>query len=792
MRNRTIIRYLVAAVLVASVSLPLWAEVPHSRPGPAADRILFRAFDVDRAPRDLEANQMDLYMFSLKTAAAQRLRGNPAFNLYEAPASTVSLLLNPAPAAAGDLNPFSIKEVRQAVQYLVDREFIAREIYRGMARPMITHVSPHDFDYLTVFETARGSGITYDPEYAREMIASAMQNAGATRSGGFWSIGGQPIRVRLVARVEDERRDIGDLLRRELERAGFMVSVSYRPFAAAVMSVYSTDPKSFEWHIYTEGWGRSSPTRYDFSNVNQMNAPWLGNMPGWKEIGFWQYENDELDLLGQRLFRGEFSDRNERDDIYRRMTELGLDESVRVWLATAMNSFPAQNTLTGMTEDITAGPRSPWTLREAHIPGTGDLRVGHLWVWTERTTWNPVGGFGDVYSVDIWRYITDPAVWNHPFTGMPEPVRAEFTVETAGPDGRIAVPSGAVVWNARANRWDPAAGAQATSRVVYDYSKFFQSKWHHGIQISMADVMYALAQSYELAYDTDKARIEVALGVTARPYLETFKGFRILDENRIEVYVDFWHFEEAYIASYATPSGLGMPWEILAAMDDVVFSQRRGAYSDTAASRFNVPWLSLVMDRDARLVQRTLQTFRQSRFVPQGVFQVGDRNLMTADRAVERYQAALKWFTDHGNLVISNGPFYLAAYDPPAQFAELRAFRDPSYPFKPGDWLFGAAPRIAIRPPQTPDIEPGSEVTYTITVDGEGELDLRYVMIDPVDGSVVTSGTASRTASNTFTVRIGADITNTLWPGLYRLHLAATSDRIAQVVEYTADIDVLP
>ena len=50
-----------------------------------------------------------------------------------------------------------------------------------------------------------------------------------------------------------------------------------------------------------------------------------------------------------------------------------------------------------------------------------------------------------------------------------------------------------------------------------------------------------------------------------------------------------------------------MPWEVKAAMDDLVFEQRRAAYSDTAASRYSVPWLSLVLRRDAGLVDRTLR-----------------------------------------------------------------------------------------------------------------------------------------------------------------------------------------
>src|SRR5690606_19106315 len=346
-----------------------------------------------------------------------------------------------------------------------------------------------------------------------------------------------------IGRVEDERRDIADLIRVELEGAGFQVATSYLPFAAAVLSVYSTDPAIFEWHIYTEGWGRGAPQRYDYSNINQMYAPWLGNMPGWREVGFWQYEHEELDRIGKELFRGEFSGVEERNEMYRQMTRIGLDESIRVWVVTAENSFPARNDLDGVTADLVSGPKSPWTLREINLPGGGPVTIGHLWVWTERTTWNPVGGFGDVYSTDIWRAVHDAPMWNHPFTGVPIPVRVTYEVETAGPDGKLDVPADAVMWNAVQDRWAPVGGGvKATSKVVFDYSGYFESRWHHGRPIEMADVVYQIAQGFELAYDPDKARIEVALGVTARPYLETLKGYRFLDDRRVEVYVDFWHF----------------------------------------------------------------------------------------------------------------------------------------------------------------------------------------------------------------------------------------------------------
>jgi peptide/nickel transport system substrate-binding protein len=761
-------------------------EPPHDRPGPAADRIRFRSFHVDRAALELGAGNMDLYLFSLKTVAAERLRDNPDVLIYPAPATTLSLVLNPAPAPEGQLNPFSIQEIRQAMQQLVDRDFIARDLFLGLAAPMVTHVSPFDFDFLTVHDIARSPAARHDPELARSRIAAAMLDAGAELVDGVWHYAGRPVRLRFVARVEDERREISDLVRAELERAGFPVAISYQPFAPAVLQVYATDPQAFEWHLYTEGWGRGAATRYDFGTVNQMTAPWLGNMPGWREVGFWQYEHAELDDLGQRLFRGEFAGLDERNEIYREMTRLALDESVRIWLATAVNHFPARADLVGVSRDPVAGPRGPWTLREAYLPGQDELTVGHLWVWTERTTWNPVGGFGDVYSVDVFRNLHDPPLWNHPFTGIPMSFRADFEVETAGPSGTLAVPADAVMWDATANRWQQVGpGTTAVSRVVLDYSRYVDAVWHHGEPITMADVLYPIAQAHELAYDPEKARIEVALAVTARPYLETFRGYRVLDDRRLEVYVDYWHFEENHIAAYASPASLSMPWEVLAAMDALVFGERRAAYSDTAAARFNVPWISLVMERDARLVQRSLRGLLDAAAVPDGVFDVGGQRVVDAGAAAGRYRAALDWFDEYGHLVIGNGPFMLTRYDPPAQLAELEAFRHESYPFRPGDWYFGEPPVVRIADVEVPAMQAGEEGEVTLAVTGPGTLGVQYLLIDAGTGEVAASGAARRVADDRFVVLLPA-----LPAGLYRLELAAHSDQVAVLGERRVDVEV--
>ena len=765
---------------------------PHQKPGPAAERIFYKAFDVDRAPLDFQQGAMDMYVYSLKTAAARELRTNPNVRVAEAPASNISIVLNPAPSQPGRFNPFADKAMRQAVQYLINREFISSDIYQGMASPMVTQLASSDYDFLTVFDLAKESDFRYDPERARRTIQERMTALGGQMNNGHWEVGGQQVRLKFVIRVEDERREIGDLLRVELEKAGFTVAPTYQQFAPAIQTVYSSDPQAFEWHLYTEGWSRGAPEKYDFATINQMTAPWQGNMPGWREVGFWQYENAQLDDLGKRIYTGLFKDQGERDALYREMTQIAMEESVRLWVVTAQNSFPLNPLLQGVTSDLVAGPKTGRSIREMYVPGKEELTLGNLWVWTERTTWNPVGGFGDAYSSEIWKNLSDPPLVNHPFTGLPVPFRAAFAVETAGPNGKLPVPADAVMWDAINNKWTAAKATSSVSKVTYDFSKYFQSKWHDGQSITMADVMYSIAQSYELAYDPEKSRIEFALGVTARPYLDTFRGYHMVDNNRLDVYVDFWHFEESLIGSYATPSGLSMPWEVLAAMDSLVFDQRRAAYSDTAAARFNVPWISLVMRRDASLVERTLRGFLDKGETPEGVFVVNNRALVSPEEAKARYQAAIDWFDKYGLLVIGNGPFMLTRYDPPAQFAQLDAFRDATYPFKPGDFYLGAAPQLTIGRVEQPKVQVGKAADITVTVSGPGAVGVQYVLFDQATGMVVATGTAEQGAGATRVVRLDAATTGKLKTGLYQLFLAEYSDETAALTERRVDVEVMP
>jgi peptide/nickel transport system substrate-binding protein len=231
---------------------------------------------------------------------------------------------------------------------------------------------------------------------------------------------------------------------------------------------------------------------------------------------------------------------------------------------------------------------------------------------------------------------------------------------------------------------------------------------------------------------------------------------------------------------------------LLAAMDDVVYEKRRGAYSDTAAARFSVPWISLVTETDARLVLRSVTQFKRQHTIPKGYFEVNGQSLVTEEEATERYDACDAWFKDKNLLVISQGPYFLARYDPPAQYAELQAFRDDEYPFTASQFVLGTPPHVTIDPIEPPAPALGEPIDLNVQVNGPGTLALQYALVDAAAGEIVegASGNASGGEGGAFTVSIGADVTSTLFPGLYQLYLAASSDEVAEVAEQRIDLEI--
>jgi peptide/nickel transport system substrate-binding protein len=144
-------------------------------------------------------------------------------------------------------------------------------------------------------------------------------------------------------------------------------------------------------------------------------------------------------------------------------------------------------------------------------------------------------------------------------------------------------------------------------------------------------------------------------------------------------------------------------------------------------------------------------------------------------------------------LVISNGPFTLTRYDPPAQFAQADAFRAEGYPLSAADWQFGEPPLLALTVETPAPAQLGETVELPVAVEGPGTLSVQYALVDPSatdsEAAIVASGAAAG-ENGAFTIEIPAEITSLLFPSIYQLYVLASSDQLARVTEQVVDVSI--
>ena len=160
-------------------------------------------------------------------------------------------------------------------------------------------------------------------------------------------------------------------------------------------------------------------------------------------------------------------------------------------------------------------------------------------------------GLTDSYSRHIWGIISDPGTFKHPFTGETFPVRANWQVETKGPKDKLSLPQEAKIWNPSLQKWaNVSPDALATSKVTFDFEF---SNWHNGQKMDINDILHSLYFTIEWGTQSDENDRTFDTEFTPRAVqsIQTIIGINPLDEGTVEVYVDYWHFDEGEIADWA-------------------------------------------------------------------------------------------------------------------------------------------------------------------------------------------------------------------------------------------------
>ena len=632
--------------------------------------------DENTALEEVRNGNLDMYYYRISSDRLENQRSREGLEVFDSTGGSYSILVNPAESK--EFNPFSIKDIRYALNYLIDRKLIVNELLGGYGAPMISYYSPSDPEYLTVIEQLETFNFRYDPILAEKMISNALKEKGATKPNDQWEINHKPIEITIFIRSDDPvRKSIGEILASELEKMGFVVKKDYGDLNKAFVVVYGSDPAEMKWNLYTEGWGRSAFVKYDSVGLAQMYSPWFSNMPGFNNPSYWNYKNERLDSITQKIYTGNFQSEDQRADLIRDAISEGVDQSVRIFLASKIDQYVANEKMDGIVNDLGAGIPNRFTIINSRN-NDKELLIGVKQIY--QGAWNPVMGLSDTYSRQIWGIISDPITFKHPFTGKTFPVRADWNVETAGPNGKLNLPDDAIMWDPVEQQWKKVPpGTQATSKVRFDF-KF--SNWHNGQKMDMKDILHSLYFTVEWGTQTDEndKTFDVEFTPISSQIVQTIIGIKPVDEDTIEVYVNYWHFDEGEIADWAAIWST-VPWEISAAMEQSVIDGK-ASFSRSGATDKNVSWLSLIIPNDAKMIQSYLNEFNEKKYIPKDLEQFEtDFNYFD-----DRYTASSEWVKVHNHAVISNGPFYLSAYSPESRTIIVNAFDDEMYPFKLGQW----------------------------------------------------------------------------------------------------------
>jgi peptide/nickel transport system substrate-binding protein len=290
--------------------------------------------------------------------------------------------------------------------------------------------------------------------------------------------------------------------------------------------------------------------------------------------------------------------------------------------------------------------------------------------------------------------------------------------------------------------------------------------------MDMNDILHSLYFTIEWGTQIDEKdkTFDTEFTPRAAQSIQTIVAINQIDEDTVEVYVNYWHFNENEIAEWAAIWG-PVPWELTAAMEKAVMDGKV-SFSRSGATSKSVNWLSLIVPNDAQIIKEYLKEFRDNEFIPNSLKQSQKQQQYFDDR----FDSSINWIEKKNHAVISNGPFYLETYSPESRTIQVKAFEDNSYPFEIGTWSkFENMQFPNIKKINMQKIIQQGESTQ-INIETEGVTSLLYFILDS-EGRIQIAE-ESEINENKLNIKITSDITKKLQAGTNQIKIFGISNSV--------------
>ena len=511
------------------------------------DVVITQELSPARAIQALKEDALDVYAFGIRDASLYaEVLADPNLTSVSSLGTYLELTFNPVGPTfpvTGKLNPLSVPKIREAMHWLIDREYIAQELCNGMALPIYTCLNDSFADarerYPDLMAAVKAK-YAHDPARAAAVITAEMGKLGAVFKDGRWTYNGQPVEIIGLIRTEDERKETGDYFSGLLEGLGFTVTRQYGRSVDLAPIWFAAEPDLGLWHFYTGGWISVVTYRdaggdfgYSYTNLGGTYADSSVFMsPLWLA-----YVNDpEFYEAAETLRDSEYTSMEERRSLFEICVSKSMEDNVRMFLTSLKSPTPMRANVR-VAADV-AGGVSGWGFRA----GANSAVWGASGSWTWAVTahfvddegkpivggmlsvalrdalidpWNPIAGSQWSYDTFAIRATTDRGLQPDPRDGLSWPGRIEradvhvkegmpveithdwLTLQTVP---EIIVPQDAWAdWDASQQRFLTAAerfpgGTTALRKSVVYYPKdIFTVPLHDGSTLSMGDfILHAI------------------------------------------------------------------------------------------------------------------------------------------------------------------------------------------------------------------------------------------------------------------------------------------------------------
>lgn len=791
-------------------------EQPVSdRTGGWLDSVVFSAIpDAGPAVEQLKAGVVDMYAVSADDPAAfEDVRSDPNLTYATIYGSNNQMLFNATQCSdPAKFNPFAVQEIREAMNWATDRNYIVQELMDGLAVPKFTALTSAFADYsryadlMSALETEYG----YDMDKAVAAVDAAMTAEGfAKNANGKWERNGNVATVIVLIRTEDARLEIGNYFANQLEDLGFAVDRQEKTRSDAGPIWQQTNPADCQFMVYTAGWISTAISRDDGAQFTQFNTGTMQNLPAMNNYK----PSARLAEVEDKLFTNSFANMDERRDLFAEALTLSMKESWwGIWLTDNTSFSPYSNKVVG-AYDLAGGFASaelfPYTVRFEGQEG-GQLKIAQSGILV--SPWNPIAGSNWTDDAGVQRFAMDWGTVYNPYTGlyMPKLVEsAEITVEEGLPVGiqdnswvtldtaaSIPVPEDAWVdWDAANEKWITAAekypeGTTAKSKSVVVYRpELWDTTWHDGTPFTMADIVFNMIMQFD-GGKPESPRYDESLVPGVETLLSHFKGVRITstDPLTIETYDDTYALDAennvtSWYPSRYIPAGSSNGMINLQSMVGALLAEENGelAMSPDKAESSQVEWTSLIAGPALEIQKKYLDEAIAEQYIP---FAPTLGEYLTADEAVARYQAMSDWYAAHNHMFIGTGPYFVDQVFPVEGTITLSRFAD--YPFPASEFSIFAEPKMA-----TVDVEGettvigGEEATFDVTVmSGDemypaDELDAVSYILFGSDGALVSTGEAEAVSDGMYQIVLPGDVTAQLGDGTAKLSVVVTSKLVS-------------